>query len=436
MTDISPAPRPLKRDIEGHLKSDAPSTKPPPPRPSPNSEVKKQHAAISLAHLFTTTQDSLASCESGTEGTLGEAENFLAECFSGDAAEGEDHDHAVPIAAAAGMHEDVFCSPKKKPKVAGPARVSSEGEAEQEQEKHQETPLAMKAGAYRLNKLMEATKFTSPMPEHPTAPPCQRYMQPIHDDEIPPKRIGGNRKEKSLALLCQNFMDLCRDAPPCGPNDETGALVELNELAAHLGVKRRRIYDIINIMESVHIVSRLKKNTYRWHGTEKLPLYFAQLQKEGLREMQQGIRPDEKQIKGMSLTCQKLIQYFLVTGLMEIRLADAAEAVLGPSKDEEKSFKTKIRRMYDIANVLTSLGIIRKENVAGSSTKAQPSFRWVYPISPQEMSQHLPPGEKGVSEEEEEEQLLHGERVDLAQEMEDAKPSGAPVTPEDRIMMV
>ena len=283
---------------------------------------------------------------------------------------------------------------------------------------------------------VQATKFTSPMPEHPTAPPFQQYMQPMHNDEIPTRRIGGNRKEKSLALLCQNFMDLCRDAPPCGPNDETGALVELNELAAHLGVKRRRIYDIINIMESVHIVSRLKKNTYRWHGTEKLPLYFAQLQKEGLREMQQGIRPDEKQIKGMSLTCQKLIQYFLVTGLMEIRLADAAEAVLGPSKDEEKSFKTKIRRMYDIANVLTSLGIIRKENVAGSSTKAQPSFRWVYPISPQEMSQHLPPGERGVLEIEEEEQLLQGERVDLAQEMEDAKPSGAPVTPEDRIVMV
>ncbi len=126
-------------------------------------------------------------------------------------------------------------------------------------------------------------------------------------------------------------MDLCHDAPPCGPNDKTGTIVELNELAVHLGVKRRRIYDIINIMESVHIVSRLKKNTYRWHGTEKLPLYFARLQKEGLLEMQRGIQPDVKQIKGMSLTCQKLIQFFLVMGLMEIRLAGATEAVLGLS---------------------------------------------------------------------------------------------------------
>ena len=211
------------------------------------------------------------------------------------------------------------------------------------------------------------------------------------------QEVTVNRKEKSLGLLCQNFMSLCQDAPPCGENDEAGALVELNELATHLGVKRRRIYDIINIMESVHIVSRLKKNTYRWHGTDRLPLYFARLQKEGLEEIHAGILPD-KPVKGMSLTCQKLIQYFLITGISEIRLMDAADAVLGPNNgdEEEKTYKTKIRRMYDIANVLTSLNIIKKENVAGHTAKAQPSFRWVFHVSPQDMHQHLPVEEQST----------------------------------------
>ena len=249
----------------------------------------------------------------------------------------------------------------------------------------------------------QATKFTSPMPALPTAEQVRAaedvaaisvQLEP-QPQEPPKQEVTINRKEKSLGLLCQNFMALCHDAPPCGDNDEAGALVELNELATHLGVKRRRIYDIINIMESVHIVSRLKKNTYRWHGTEKLPLFFARLQKEGLEEIRAGILPD-KPVKGMSLTCQKLIQYFLITGISEIRLMDAADAVLGPNNgdEDEKTYKTKIRRMYDIANVLTSLHIIKKENVAGHAAKAQPTFRWVFPVMPHEMYKHLPAAEQ------------------------------------------
>jgi transcription factor E2F7/8 len=60
----------------------------------------------------------------------------------------------------------------------------------------------------------------------------------------------------------------------------------------------------------------------------------------------------------------------------------------------QKAMKTKIRRMYDIANVLQSLGIIRKENVGSTSVRAKPSFRWVYGVSPQNMHHHLPPNER------------------------------------------
>ena len=97
------------------------------------------------------------SCESGTNDTLGEAGNFLAECFSGDG-EGE-HGHLAvdPNAATASSGEaGEFVSPRKKAKGAAglPPRVKTE-EANAANGKNQETPLAMKAGAYRLNKLME-----------------------------------------------------------------------------------------------------------------------------------------------------------------------------------------------------------------------------------------------------------------------------------------
>ncbi|KAL1476442.1 hypothetical protein MTO96_036495 [Rhipicephalus appendiculatus] len=71
-----------------------------------------------------------------------------------------------------------------------------------------------------------------------------------------------SRKEKSLGLLCQAFLALYPEYTE--PSDII--IVSLDEVAKHLGVERRRVYDIVNVLESVGMVTKEAKNKYRWFG--------------------------------------------------------------------------------------------------------------------------------------------------------------------------
>jgi len=339
--------------------------------------------------------------------------------------------------------------------------------------------LPPSSGKTSFEQLMQATTMTSPVPSAaaagqpiyrslPTQWSAQRAASasmPYLNGQVPQQQhqqqqsesAGNSRKDKSLGVLCQSFMELYKDAPP--NRDDNGAVVEIVEVAEHLGVKRRRIYDIINILESIDIVARVRKNTYRWHGTGDLPKFFAKLQRDAIEEQTRKANgtwvedPNKPKTKGMATTCQKLLQIFLSTGQLDFTLAYAADIIMGPAAQAaeeaaraaaaaqaaarnpiplpdplappplpvdpaglpplevpmipanddtaaatttttegktpaQKAMKTKVRRMYDIANVLQALGVLTKYNVGSTSVQNQPSLKWTYFLKPDEIAQY------------------------------------------------
>ncbi|GJN00168.1 hypothetical protein PR202_ga17579 [Eleusine coracana subsp. coracana] len=226
-----------------------------------------------------------------------------------------------------------------------------------------------------------------------------------------------SRKQKSLGLLCSNFVALY--------DREDVEAVGLDDAAKRLGVERRRIYDIVNVLESVGILVRRAKNRYAWLGFAGVPAALKELKERALKEASGSVaslpleessaanvsddedddklgdadededveklsqsvdnlsdkpdasscrlRSDHRKEKSLGLLTQNFVKLFLTMEVKTISLDEAARLLLGEGH-AESNMRTKVRRLYDIANVLSSLNLIEKTHQADTR---KPAFRWL-----------------------------------------------------------
>ncbi|NWX24275.1 E2F7 factor, partial [Aegotheles bennettii] len=227
-----------------------------------------------------------------------------------------------------------------------------------------------------------------------------------------------SRKQKSLGLLCQKFLARY----PSYPLSTEKTTISLDEVATILGVERRRIYDIVNVLESLQLVSRVAKNQYCWHGRHNLSQTLKTLQEAGelqYRELMTFFQQKEQDLeykfgerkketildsqdrplldfpesdcasasansrkdKSLRIMSQKFVMLFLVSKTKIVTLDVAAKILIEETQDtvDHSKFKTKVRRLYDIANVLTSLGLIKKVHVTEERGR-KPAFKWIGPV--------------------------------------------------------
>ncbi|KAL8611375.1 hypothetical protein ACOMHN_014430 [Nucella lapillus] len=147
----------------------------------------------------------------------------------------------------------------------------------------------------------------------------------------------------------------------------------LDEVAKTLGVHRRRIYNIVHGLESVEVVSRMAKKKYVWHGKTNLNTTLTRL-KQYKRDFKNSLKERElaKELNPESCpaaTPEREGEVLTPSGPEEDPLSDLKhKGELGKDKSfviiSQKFLMlflvSKIRRLYDIANILTSLKLIKK----------------------------------------------------------------------------
>ncbi|XP_073694553.1 transcription factor E2F7-like [Garra rufa] len=84
--------------------------------------------------------------------------------------------------------------------------------------------------------------------------------------------------------------------------------------------------------------------------------------------------------KSLRIMSQKFVMLFLVSKTQTVTLDTAAKILIEEGQDESShsKYKTKVRRLYDIANVLTSLNLIKKLHVREEKSR-KPVFKWIGP---------------------------------------------------------
>ncbi|KAK7411522.1 hypothetical protein VNO78_02956 [Psophocarpus tetragonolobus] len=213
-----------------------------------------------------------------------------------------------------------------------------------------------------------------------------------------------SRKQKSLGLLCTKFLSLY--------NKGGVRFIGLDDAASRLGVERRRIYDIVNVLESVGVLARKAKNQYTWKGFSAIPAALEELKDEGLKDnpgsfddsndsakvsddedeeetfpnvniesqedkannldsttLVKSSKNENRREKSLALLTQNFVKLFVCSNIETISLDEAAKLLLGNS-----IIRTKVRRLYDIANVLSSMNLIEKTHTKNTR---KPAFRWL-----------------------------------------------------------
>ncbi|KAF7639242.1 hypothetical protein Mgra_00001203 [Meloidogyne graminicola] len=224
----------------------------------------------------------------------------------------------------------------------------------------------------------------------------------LNKNKLEQVRKGPSRKEKSLGKLCAPFLERVALEAAHGRD------VHLESVARSMNVEKRRIYDIVNVMEALEVMQKTNKSFYKWHGLDKLPELMFALQRDAQKgelplkiasveramcsfttidiknkeknnkineELQQEDEEESSAFgpltsrdrcgkNSLAQLCRRFLMVLLCNPNKAVSL-DVISTMLIKDLDSEgyePPSRSRCRRIYDIANVLAMMNLVEKIN--------------------------------------------------------------------------
>ncbi|KAJ7518769.1 hypothetical protein O6H91_20G007500 [Diphasiastrum complanatum] len=194
-----------------------------------------------------------------------------------------------------------------------------------------------------------------------------------------PETDHAQTADHSLNALCERLFELCASRKE--------SVYPLKHVANTLGTRKKRINEIIDVLEIVKVVQQQGKERFIWLGSSQIggaleSLKIPDYVKISLLKSKTGLSGVDNVMKDLS---QKFIRIFLVDETRPVSWERAVEIILN-RKDDPETYRAKIRRLSEIARIYCALHLIIRRNSSNDNLQSGTVYKW---IGLQGVNEHL-----------------------------------------------
>ena len=197
--------------------------------------------------------------------------------------------------------------------------------------------------------------------ENELSNPITKVFSIIRQEPSNTKRRNlSNRDSKGLHQMSRSLIRLL--------SNNINEFFSLDSICTRIQVEKRKIYDLINILTSIRMINRVSKGVYKWLGTDSILEFLNSL--PNFNELSSSLKLE----KSLGSMCYCFLSF--MKSNLESSIENAAESLTKTSTQEKPlnsiSFRSKIRRLYDISKILATVGLIKN-----LSENKKPIMKWV-----------------------------------------------------------